>query len=99
MAVYNVTNSWNGGFQGSVQVMNHSTTARNGWAVAWKPGTGTKISSVWNGSLSTASDGTVTVKNVDHNRTIAPEGSTTFGFTATSTGNNFPAGTIDCVNP
>jgi chitin-binding protein len=52
---------------------------------------------LWNGSLSTASDGTVTVKNVDHNRVIAADGSVTFGFTATSTGNNLPAGSIGCV--
>lgn len=99
MAVYEVVNSWNGGFQGEVEVMNHATQPLNGWAVQWKPGTGTRISSVWNGSLTTGSDGTVTVRNVDHNRVVAPDGSVTFGFTATSTGNDFPAGTIGCVNP
>ncbi|WP_442480891.1 lytic polysaccharide monooxygenase [Streptomyces kroppenstedtii] len=99
MAVYEVVNSWNGGFQGSVQVMNHGTQPLNGWAVRWKPGTGTKINSVWNGSLSTASDGTVTVRNADHNRTVAADGSTTLGFTATSTGNDLPAGSIVCVDP
>ncbi|MEV7478486.1 MULTISPECIES: lytic polysaccharide monooxygenase auxiliary activity family 9 protein [Streptomyces] len=97
MAVYNVESSWNGGFQASVEVMNHGTEPRNGWAVQWKPGTGTQINSVWNGTLSTGSDGTVTVRNVDHNRVIAPDGSVTFGFTANSTGNDFPAGTIGCV--
>ncbi|NEC66366.1 lytic polysaccharide monooxygenase [Streptomyces sp. SID9727] len=99
MAVYNVTNSWSGGFQGSVEVMNHNTTALDGWAVQWKPGTGTKVSSVWSGVLSTASDGTLTVKNADYNRSIPPDGSVTFGFTATSTGNDFPVGSIGCVNP
>jgi chitin-binding protein len=99
MAVYSVTNAWNGGFQGSVEVMNHNTVPRDGWAVRWQPGDGTKISQVWNGSLSTGSDGTVTVRNADHNRTIAPDGSVTFGFTATSTGNNLPVGSIGCVTP
>ncbi|MFE9776807.1 lytic polysaccharide monooxygenase [Streptomyces sp. NPDC005775] len=99
MAVYSVTNSWSGGFQGSVEVMNHGTTARDGWAVQWTPGTGTHVSSVWNGVLTTGSDGTLKVKNADYNRTIAPDGSTTFGFTATSTGNDFPVGSIGCVNP
>ncbi|MFJ1898667.1 lytic polysaccharide monooxygenase [Streptomyces sp. NPDC088115] len=97
MAVYTVTSAWNGGFQGSVEVMNHGTAPLSGWAAAWKPGVGTELSSVWNGALSTASDGTVTVKNLDYNRTIAPDESVSFGFTATSTGNNFPAGTISCV--
>ncbi len=98
MAVYSVTNSWNGGFQGSVEVMNHGTSPLNGWAVQWKPGQGTTIGSAWNGTLSTGSDGTVTVRNADHNRVIAPDGSVSFGFTATSTGNNFPVGTIGCVD-
>ncbi|MFD7456845.1 MULTISPECIES: lytic polysaccharide monooxygenase auxiliary activity family 9 protein [unclassified Streptomyces] len=99
MAVYSVTNSWNGGFQGSVEVMNHATAPQNGWAVRWQPGAGTRINSVWNGTLSTGTDGAVTVRNADHNRTIAPDGSVTFGFTATSTGNDFPVGSIGCVNP
>jgi chitin-binding protein len=99
MAMYSVVNSWSGGFQASVEVMNHGTAPINGWAVAWKPGEGTRISSVWNGSLSTATDGTVTVHNADHNRTVAADGSVTFGFTATSTGNNLPVGSIGCVTP
>ncbi|MEV6961189.1 lytic polysaccharide monooxygenase [Streptomyces sp. NPDC051207] len=99
MAVYKIVNTWGGGFQGAVEVMNHGTQPLNGWAVQWKPGSGTKINSVWNGSLSTASDGTVTVRNADHNRTVAADGTTTFGFTATSTGNNLPAGTVGCVTP
>jgi chitin-binding protein len=99
MALYKVTNYWSGGFQGSVEVMNHNTAAREGWAVRWQPGAGTKISQVWNGALSTGSDGTVTVRNVDHNRTIPPDGTVTFGFTATSTGNNLPVGSVTCVNP
>lgn len=99
MALYTVTNSWNGGFQGSVEVMNHSTTARDNWAVRWQPGAGTTISQLWNGIHSTGSDGTVTVRHVDHNRTIPPDGSVTFGFTATSAGNDLPVGSISCVNP
>ncbi|MFD8201803.1 lytic polysaccharide monooxygenase auxiliary activity family 9 protein [Streptomyces sp. NPDC059701] len=99
MAVYSVVNSWSGGFQGSVEVMNHGTQPLNGWAVQWRPGAGTTLGGVWNGSLSNGDGGTVTVRNVDHNRVVPPDGSVSFGFTATSTGNNFPAGTIGCVAP
>ena len=49
--------------------------------------------------LTKGSDGTVTVRNADHNRVIPSDGSVSFGFTATSSGNNFPVGTIGCVNP
>jgi chitin-binding protein len=99
MAVYTVENSWSGGFQGSVEVMNHGTEPLNGWAVQWKPGSGTTLGGVWNGSLTRGTDGTVKVRNVDHNRVVPPDGSVTFGFTATSTGNDFPTGTIGCVAP
>ncbi|MFF9045643.1 lytic polysaccharide monooxygenase [Streptomyces parvulus] len=99
MAVYSVQNSWSGGFQGSVEVMNHGTEPLDGWAVQWRPGAGTTLGGVWNGTASSGGDGTVTVRNVDHNRVVPPDGSVTFGFTATSTGNNFPAGTIGCVAP
>ncbi|MEU2224276.1 lytic polysaccharide monooxygenase [Streptomyces sp. NPDC018347] len=97
MATYSVVNSWSGGFQASVEVMNHGTAPLDGWAVSWKPGTGTKISSVWNGTQSTGTDGTVTVRNADHNRVVPADGSTSFGFTATSTGNDVPAGSIGCA--
>ncbi|MFD7990129.1 lytic polysaccharide monooxygenase auxiliary activity family 9 protein [Streptomyces mexicanus] len=97
MAVYTVTNSWSGGFQGSVEVMNHGTAPLRGWTVTWRPGTGTKISSAWNGTLSTASDGTVTVRNTDYNGAVPADGSVTFGFTATSSGNDYPVGSVGCA--
>ncbi len=82
---------------GSVEVMNHGTAPLHGWTVTWRPGTGTKISSAWNGSLSTASDGTVTVRNADYNGAVPADGSVTFGFTATSSGNDYPVGSVGCA--
>ncbi|MGW5123374.1 lytic polysaccharide monooxygenase [Streptomyces sp. NPDC004069] len=96
MAVYNVEGSWSGGFQGSVEVMNHGTAPLNGWTVTWRPGTGTTINSAWNGNLTTAGDGTITVTAADYNRTVPPDGSVFFGFTATSTGNDYPIGSVSC---
>ena len=97
MAAYTVENSWTGGFQGSVEVMNHSTAPLKNWTVSWQPGTGTKINSLWNGTLSTADDGTVTVRSVDHNAVVPADGSVTFGFTASSTGNDYPVGSVTCT--
>lgn len=77
--------------------MNHSTAPPNGWAVAWKPGADTTISSLWNGSSSTGTDGTGTVRNLDHNHVVPADGSVTFGFTATSTGNDLPTGSVGRV--
>lgn len=99
MAEYKVLNSWGGGFQGEVTVMNHGTSAINGWHVSWTPGSGTTIASVWNGNMSAGANGAVTVSNADYNGTIAANGTTTFGFTANSSGNDLPAGSITCSTP
>jgi predicted carbohydrate-binding protein with CBM5 and CBM33 domain len=97
MAMYSVTNSWSGGFQASVEVMNHGTSPSSHWKVTWKPGDGTTINSLWNGVVSNSS-GNVNVANAAYNGTIAPDGNTTFGFTAnTSTGINLPNGSITCT--
>jgi chitin-binding protein len=96
MAMYAVSNAWSGGFQGEVTVMNHGASPSSHWKVDWTPGTGTHITSVWNGTLSSGG-GAVSVSNAAYNGTIAPDGSTTFGFTADSTGNNLPNGSITCT--
>jgi chitin-binding protein len=97
MAMYSVTNAWSGGFQGEVEVMNHGTSPTSHWKVTWTTGDGTKINSVWNGNLS-ASGSAMTVTNAAYNGTIAADGNTTFGFTATSSaGINLPNGSITCT--
>ncbi|WP_433894195.1 lytic polysaccharide monooxygenase [Streptomyces sp. CA-111067] len=96
MAMYAVTNAWSGGFQGEVTVMNHGTSPTSHWKATWTPGTGTQITSLWNGTQS-SSNGVMSVGNAAYNGTIPPDGSTTFGFTANSTGNNFPIGSIGCT--
>ncbi|WNI19664.1 lytic polysaccharide monooxygenase [Actinacidiphila sp. ITFR-21] len=96
MATYAVSNVWSGGFQAEVTVMNHGTSPSGHWQVNWTPGSGTQITTLWNGTLS-SSGGTVSVANAAYNGTIAPDGSTTFGFTANSTGNNLPNGSITCT--
>ena len=96
MATYNVVSSWSGGFQASVEVMNHNSSPISSWTLKWQTGTGTTITSLWNGTLTT-SGSNMTVKNAAYNGTIAANSSTTFGFTANSTGNNFPTGSISCA--
>ncbi|WP_091195693.1 lytic polysaccharide monooxygenase [Micromonospora narathiwatensis] len=87
MAVYALTNSWQGGFQAEVTIMNHSSQTYSGWTANWTLPSGQSISQLWNGNLST-SGSSVTVTNVSYNGTIAPEGTTTFGFLASSSGTN-----------
>ncbi|WUH91554.1 lytic polysaccharide monooxygenase [Streptomyces sp. NBC_00433] len=97
MALYSVTTTWSGGFQASVEVMNHGTSPSSHWTVNWKLGDGTTINSLWNGVLTT-SGGNAKAVNANYNGTIPPDGTTTFGFTAnTTTGINLPNGSITCT--
>ncbi|WP_413775727.1 lytic polysaccharide monooxygenase [Micromonospora sp. RTGN7] len=95
MTVYKVVGAWSGGFQAEVTIMNHGTTPFAGWkaTLVW-PG-GQTINNLWNGSYTT-SGSTTTVTNAAYNGTVAPEGTTTFGFVANSTGTN-ALPTVSCT--
>ncbi|MFE0588198.1 lytic polysaccharide monooxygenase [Micromonospora echinospora] len=85
MAVFRVISAWQGGFQGEVEIMNHSRSTYAGWTATWSWADGQRVSQLWNGQATT--DGAaVTVANAPYNGTVPPEGNTTFGFTATTTG-------------
>ncbi|KXK58138.1 hypothetical protein AWW66_31555 [Micromonospora rosaria] len=85
MAVYKITSTWNGGFQGEVEIMNHTSSTWAGWTATWALPQGQTIHSLWNGT-STISGQNVTVTNAAYNGALAPEGKTTFGFVAGNTG-------------
>ncbi|MBC9005033.1 cellulose binding domain-containing protein, partial [Micromonospora aurantiaca (nom. illeg.)] len=87
MAVYKVVSAWNGGFQGEVMIMNHSTRTYSGWTANWTWPSGQTINQVWNGTLS-GSGASVSVSNAAYNGSVPPEGTTTFGFTANFSGTN-----------
>ncbi|MFG1652614.1 lytic polysaccharide monooxygenase [Micromonospora sp. NPDC049275] len=87
MAVYKVTSTWQGGFQGEVMIMNHGSTPFSGWTASWTWPNGQAINQIWS-ATQTTSGSSVTATNVGYNGTIAPEGTTTFGFLASSTGTN-----------
>ncbi|MGV9214583.1 lytic polysaccharide monooxygenase auxiliary activity family 9 protein [Micromonospora sp. RB23] len=87
MAVYKVTSTWQGGFQGEVTIMNHGSTPFSGWTASWTWPSGQVINQIWS-ATQTTSGASVTATNVSYNGTVAPEGTTTFGFLASSTGTN-----------
>ncbi len=89
-----VTGSWGGGFQGEVTVANTSTSALTGWTVRLPLPNGHTVSQIWGGTAS--GSGTVTVKNVDYNGSLAAGTSTTFGFIASGTG-TAAVGTATCA--
>jgi predicted carbohydrate-binding protein with CBM5 and CBM33 domain len=98
MAVYTVTNSWPGGYQATVTVMNHSASAYNGWTTRWTVPSGQTITNVWNGTF-TQSGSAATVRHADWNRVVPADGTTTFGLVATSTGTNPAVPMATCQSP
>ncbi|WP_433131347.1 cellulose binding domain-containing protein [Micromonospora sp. CA-240977] len=96
-ATYSLVNSWPGGFQGEVTVANSTAATVNGWTVGLTLASGQAISSLW-GGVNSGTTGTVTVRNAAYNGTLAPNASTTFGFTATGNGAT-PPGAITCTSP
>jgi predicted carbohydrate-binding protein with CBM5 and CBM33 domain len=97
-AEYRVTSTWSGGFQAEVTVRNPGTATVNGWTVSWNLGTGQQINSVWNGTRS-GSGAAVSVRNADWNRSVAPGGQASFGFSANSPGDNQPGSALTCSSP
>ncbi|WP_431937458.1 cellulose binding domain-containing protein [Micromonospora sp. RP3T] len=94
-ASYRTINTWPGGFQGEVTVANNTTATINGWTARLTLANGQAISSLWSG-VNTGTTGTVQVRNADYNGTLAPNASTTFGFTATGDGGTAP-GNVGCT--
>ncbi|MFG1885782.1 cellulose binding domain-containing protein [Micromonospora sp. NPDC049102] len=96
-ATYRAVNSWPGGFQGEVTVTNSTGSTIDGWTVRLTLASGQGISSLWSGT-NTGTSGDVTVRNAAYNGTLAPNASTTFGFTATGDG-AAPPSNITCTSP
>ncbi|WP_433422580.1 endo-1,4-beta-xylanase [Microtetraspora malaysiensis] len=94
-ATYRKVNEWNNGFQAEVTVANTGSSSIGGWTVTWAFPNGQKITQLWNGTLS-QSGANVTVRNVSYNGTVAPNGSTTFGFTADWSGSNGTPSSVTC---
>lgn len=92
-AQYNVTSSWNGGYQADVVVTNGGSTPLSGWTVTWTLPSGQTLNSVWNGTLS-QSGSAVTVRNASWNAQVPANGQTSFGLSASSPGTS-PAQPVD----
>ncbi|MFF6953910.1 GDSL-type esterase/lipase family protein [Streptomyces iakyrus] len=97
-ARFRAVSSWQGGYQGEVTVTNTSASAVRGWTATVVPANGARLTQLWNGGLSTAADGTATVRNAAWNGTLAPGASATFGFVATAPATaGTPAATVTCT--
>ena len=85
-AVTNALNAWNTGLTTNMTISNTSSTAINGWTLAFTLPGGQVITSGWNATYSPTS-GSVTATNLSYNGSLPPGGSTSIGFQATHTGN------------
>ncbi|GHA58096.1 GDSL-type esterase/lipase family protein [Streptomyces purpurascens] len=97
-ARFRAVSSWQGGYQGEVTVTNTSASAASGWTATVVPAGGARLTQVWNGTHTTAADGTATVTNAAWNGALAPGASATFGFVATAPATaGAPAATVTCT--
>ncbi len=87
-ADYRVTSDWGSGFNGEIKITNTGTSAINGWTLKFD--TTNTIASLWNGTIVGPSTGTVTVKDLGWNGTIAAGASVTVGFTANGSSSALP---------
>ncbi|MEV4764816.1 cellulose binding domain-containing protein [Micromonospora chokoriensis] len=83
---YQITNQWQGGFGANVAVTNLGDPV-NGWALTWSYAAGQQVTQAWN-AVVTQSGAQVTARNVDHNASLATNGSASFGFNGSWTGSN-----------
>ncbi|MEV5430889.1 GDSL-type esterase/lipase family protein [Streptomyces sp. NPDC052701] len=97
-ASFRAASAWQGGYQGEVTVTNTSALAVRGWTVTVVPAAGARLAQVWNGTLTTAADGTATVADAGWNGALAPGAGTTFGFLATAPATaGTPSATVTCT--
>jgi O-glycosyl hydrolase len=75
-------NQWQGGFTANVTIADTSSTAINGWTLAFAFPGDQKITSAWSGTA-TQSGENVTVTNASYNGQIPAAGSTSLGFQGT----------------
>ncbi len=78
---YVINSQWNNGFTAAIRIKNTTSTAINGWDVNWQYSDGSKVTNLWNATLSGSNP--YTAKNLSWNSTIQPGQTVEFGFQGT----------------
>jgi Cellulose binding domain len=90
-----VTNSWPGGYQLQLTVLDTGTAALTGWSAAFMFGdTAESVTSSWNATV-TQSGKQVTAVNASYDGALAAGGATTFGVVVT--GSNSALSSLTCA--
>jgi serine/threonine protein kinase len=93
-AKYEITNSWQDGYQALVTVRNSATRPLSSWTVTWTLPGGQQIGNLWDGTLSQEGT-TVRVAAAHYNGTV--DTTTTFGFIASTDGPNPVTPPVQCL--
>ncbi|MFG2046602.1 cellulose binding domain-containing protein [Micromonospora sp. NPDC048935] len=75
---YRNQSEWQGGFVATVTIQNTGTAPVDGWIVTFSFPGDQQVTSGWNATVG-QTGATVTARNVDWNRVLAPSGSASFG--------------------
>ncbi|MEU1590638.1 cellulose binding domain-containing protein [Micromonospora sp. NPDC005710] len=75
---YRNQSEWQGGFVATATVLNAGAAPVDGWVVTFSFPGDQQVTSGWNATIGQTGS-TVTARNVDWNRVLAPNGSATFG--------------------
>ncbi|WP_062065447.1 cellulose binding domain-containing protein [Cellvibrio sp. OA-2007] len=75
---YVINSQWNNGFTAAVRIKNTGSQPINGWNVNWQYSDGSRITNLWNASLSGSNP--YSAKNLSWNSTIQPGQTIEFGF-------------------
>jgi len=89
-ATVTITNSWPGGYQGTVTVTNTGSAALSPWTVQWVMPSGATVASGWNATV-TQSGNTVSATAPSWNQTLAAGASVSIGFTANGSADTPPS--------
>lgn len=89
---YLVSSDWGTGFTASIRIKNNGTTAITNWNVSWNYSDATRVTSVWNATLSGSNP--YSASGLSWNSSIQPGQTAEFGFQGTK---NTGAGQVPSV--
>ncbi|MCE3254419.1 MAG: man5B [Cellvibrio sp.] len=75
---YVINSQWGNGFTAAIRIKNTSAQPINGWNVNWQYSDGSKVTGLWNASLTGSNP--YNAKNLGWNATIQPGQTVEFGF-------------------
>ncbi|MFG1651529.1 cellulose binding domain-containing protein [Micromonospora sp. NPDC049275] len=86
---YRNQSEWQGGFVATVTLQNTGAAPIDGWIITFTFAGDQQVTSGWNATVG-QSGATVTARNVDWNRVLAPNGSASFGIQGRWSANDAP---------